>query len=344
MARAWSESPQDRFDWIFVLTFLVFFPLVWMLTRKRKEVAKADFSVLIALIPSLAGYFFALQAGINALQIISGIAISYSMFWLIYGGQNAYRVLPIFAMLGLGVTSTTYWINYYVDSPEIIHGVIIKFAIAVIFLVWLTLNFLREKIVQTRTLFFAGAVCIGLLFIWQSEETLSKPEAAVILNLTDGKVGPYLGQSQEVTADDIRFFGQDSLVEKFYYVGQEYGIHVLALTCGSKINSVHPASHCLRSAGWTVQSEAVRGIVLNENDFNINEVSAEYRGDAYLFWVWYSNPEISTASFVDFRKRWSSDVVWRTYQVMVPVGEMTEANLFEARRQLRSFLEVVSQR
>lgn len=341
--RAWDNSPQDRLDWVFVLLFAILFPLVWMLTRKRKEVAKADFYVLIVLLPAVFGYAASIHMGINAIQIICGIAIAYSVFWLIYGGQNAYRVLPAFALLGLGVTSTTYWINHYFDSSQIIHGFVIKAVFTGFLLLWLLVNYLREKQIETKTLLFGGAVCVASFLIWQSSALSTETGPAIVLNLSEGKVGPYLGQSQEVTAEDIRFFGEDSEVEKFYYIGSEDGIYVLAITCGEKINSIHPASHCLRSSGWTVVSEEIIRTGVSGPTSNVNEVIAEDANGRYVFWVWYTNMDFSTASFVHFRKKWKRDEIWRTYQVMVPLRGETSDVLVSARTQLREFIGVFAE-
>ncbi|MBT63191.1 MAG: hypothetical protein CML13_08265 [Puniceicoccaceae bacterium] len=343
MYRAWRDSPQDRFDWIFVTLFAILFPLVWIKTRKREEVATVDYTVLIVLIPSLLVYAAAMHMAINALQIICGICTAFSVFWLIYGGQNAYRVLPTFGLLFLGVTSTTYWVNYYVGDPGMMSGHIIKFAAALILLAWQTINILWEKKVQTRSLLYSGAVLLAMLYIWQSEESSSEQGAPMVLSLTPGKVGTYLGQAQEVTENDIRFFGEDSEIEKFYYIGDDQGIYILALTCGSKINSIHPASHCLRTSGWVIHSEEILTANLHEEPVYITEIVAESQNAAYLFWVWYSNPDYSTGSFVHFRKEWQRDVTWHTYQLMIPLTNKDDASgLIQARKELRALLETVA--
>lgn len=341
MFQAWNDSPLDRFDWIFVLLFALLFPLIWMKTRKRKEVAQVDYAVLIVLLPTILAFGAAIYLSINALQILCGIAFAFTMFWFIYGGQNAYRVLPAFGLLTLGVTSTTYWINYYVGDPEMIAGYILKFTAAGILLLWLTSNFIWERKVRTRTLLFAGASCLALLYIWQNEQVSSLKGAPISLELSEGKTGPYLAQSQEVTSDDIRFFGEDSEIDKYYYIGDAEGIFILAVTCGTKVNSIHPASHCLRVSGWTVLSEDISTIALNEKTLYLTEILAEYRNATYLFWVWYSNPDFSTGSFVHFRKEWRSDQTWQTYQLMLPLKDNDLQNLIAARKELLSLLRAV---
>ncbi|CAA6677588.1 MULTISPECIES: exosortase/archaeosortase family protein [unclassified Lentimonas] len=339
MLRAWSDSPQDRFDWIFVSMFALLFPLAWLKTRKRMQVAAVDYAVLIVLLPALLGYGAAVYATINALQILCGIAIAYSVFWLIYGGQNAYRMLPVFALLTLGITSTTYWINYYVGDPGMTSGYLIKFTTAGILLLWLAVNLRWETKVQTRSLLYSGAVCLAILYIWQSEETSSQKGAPVILQLSEGKTGPYLGQTQEVTADDIRFFGEDSVIEKFYYIGDASGIYILALTCGRKINSIHPASHCLRSSGWTILSEEILKTSIDEDALYLTEIVAESQNQTYLFWVLYSNSEFSTGSFVHFRKEWNRDETWHTYQLMIPLESEESQSLIKARKEILALLQ-----
>lgn len=319
MFRAWRDSPQDENDWIFVLLFAVLFPLVWMLTRKRKEVSQADYTVLIFMVPALIGYAGAWVIGINALQILFGIAIAYAVFWFIYGGQNAYRVLPCYALLALGVTSTTYWINFYIESPDMMRGLWIKLSCAGVLLLWLLLNFLKEQVVKTKTLLFSGTVCIVVIFIIVDEDVHSETGAPLILNLESGRVGPYISQSQEITPSDIRFFGEGSQIDKYYYIGKQSGTYILALTCGDQIHSIHPASHCLRSSGWTVLSEKILEYALTADTLFVNEIVAEYGGARQIFWVWYTNERFSTASFVNFRKSWDSRENWYTYQLMSPI-------------------------
>jgi hypothetical protein len=341
MLRAWSNSPQDRFDWIFVSIFVLLFPLVWLKTRKRKEVATVDYTVLIVLVPALLGYVASLYVAINALQILCGIAIAFSVFWFIYGGQNAYRVLPLFGLLAVGITSTTYWINYYVGDPGMLSGYLIKFTTAGILLIWLATNLLWERKIQTRSLLYSGAVCVAALYIWQSEESSAQKGAPILLQLSEGKTGPYLGQTQEVTDDDIRFFGEDSAIEKYYYIGDANGVYILALTCGTKINSIHPASHCLRSSGWTILSEEIFQTTINEDPIYVSEIVAQSQNQRYLFWVWYSNSVFSTGSFVHFRKEWDRDETWQTYQLMVPLKNEETQSLINARKELLSLLKTV---
>jgi hypothetical protein len=156
-------------------------------------------------------------------------------------------------------------------------------------------------------------------------------------------VGNYLGQTQEVTANDIRFFGEDSEIDKYYYIGDSKGIYILALTCGSKINSIHPASHCLRTSGWTILTEEIFKTSLNEQDVYLTEIVAEHQNTPYLFWVWYTNSEYSTGSFVHFRKEWKRDITWRTYQFMVPLErEDDNHSLIKARKEMLSLLKTLT--
>lgn len=339
MFRAWTVSPQDRYDWIFILLFAMLFPSVWMLTRKRRQVTGMDCHALILLIPAFLGYGAALYESINAVQILCGIAIAFSVFWLIYGGQNTYRMFPTFAMLALGVTSTTYWINYFIASAHILSGLVIKLILAAILLLWLISNYLWEKKVKSGTILFAGAVCVVLLLTWQNSKATTQSGAAVMLKLSEGKHGTYLGRCQELTAEDIRFFGTDNRLEKYYYIADVNGIFVLAITCDRNVNSIHPASHCLRSSGWTVLSEEIIQTEIDHKSFYVDEIVTEKSDTPFLLWVWYSNSRFSTGSFMYFRRMWNRHEVWHTYQVMIPMQENNPENIKKARQGLKAFLE-----
>lgn len=218
-------------------------------------------------------------------------------------------------------------------------GHLIKYAAALVLCLWLAVNFIWEKKVQTRTLLYAGAVVLTIFYVALSNSTTSKKGAPLLLPLAEGKNGGYLSQAQEVTVNDIRFFGEDSQIERYYYIGDGAGIHILGVTCGNKINSIHPASHCLRSSGWIILSEEIAKVNLAGEDVYLGEIIAQYQNAPCLFWVWYSNSEYSTGSFVHFRKDWSEDEIWHTYQIMVPLQGMELPELNTARKELLSLLK-----
>ncbi len=339
MLNAWQTSPQDKYDWIFIFLFTLLFPLVWTLTRKRHQVSQIDCHALFLLIPAVVMYIISWITQINAAQIFCAIAIAFAVFWLIYGGQNTYRMFPTFALLGLGVTSTTYWLNYYISSPHILPGLIFKAVSALILILWLLSNYLWEKKVRSETILFAGSVCIVIIIIGLNGMTVNQQGTPVILNLEEAKKGTFIGRAQDVTKQDIRFFGSDSVIDRYYFVGTNKGIFVLAITCGQKVNSIHPASHCLRTSGWTIVSEKIKKMEINGKTFYIDEIITENNNSTFLMWVWYSNSGFSTSSFVYFRRMWNQSETWHTYQIMISLDNRNQSSIHAAQDQLQDFVQ-----
>ncbi len=340
MFHAWRSSPQDRLDWIFVTLFALLFPAVWLRTRKRQPAFGIDYYALFLLIPALLGYGLFFYMRINAGQIASGIVIAFAVFQLLYGSQNAHRLLPAFGILALGVTSSTYWINYFVANfPLHVPGLAIKAIAAVLLFLWLLANCSRERKVRPGSLLFTVAVGLALLCIWQNNQAAMQTGSPVILSLSEGETGGYLSRRQEVTADDIRFFGADSRIDKYYYVADTDSFHILALTCGENVNSIHPASHCLRGAGWTVHSENIITTEIGGKTFHVNEIAAQKQNVTVLLWAWYTNERSSTGSFINFRRTWNRSDVWRTYQVMTSLQNFTPESRNAARLRMQTFLQ-----
>ncbi len=343
MFHAWRSSPQDNLDWIFILLFAFLFPAVSLRNNKCKPIARPDYYALFLLVPALLGYGLFLHARINAAQIASGIAIAFAVLWLLGGGRNAYRLLPAFGILALGTTSSTYWISYFVSGfPLSVSGFAIKTIAAIILLLWLVLSHFRPKTIRPGTLLFTAAAGVALLFVWQSNRMGMQKDAPVILTLSEGRMGDYLSRRQEPTADDIRFFGADSRIEKYYYVSDTEGFHILALTCGENVNSIHPASHCLRTSGWTIHFENTTATEIAGKAFHVNEIVAERDNATVLLWVWYANERFSTGSFLHFRRAWNREDAWHTYQVMTSLRNSTPESRTAARLRMQAFLQLLA--
>ena len=153
----------------------------------------------------------------------------------------------------------------------------------------------------------------------------------------DSQVG-YLGREVPPTESFLRFF-RTSEARQFRYASPSDEVAVLAVRIGNDIHEVHPATHCLRSSGWTVRSEEAREVALSgrEGPLAVTEAIVENRtGRRMLMWVWYSSRTVSTGSFIRFRHLYSTDEVWQTYQLTTFLGR--NETLDGARQKLLAFL------
>lgn len=149
----------------------------------------------------------------------------------------------------------------------------------------------------------------------------------------------YLGREMPATDSFSRFF-RTSDAHQFRFASDRDEVSVLSVRIGKDIHEIHPATHCLRSSGWTIRSEALRDVTLAERDESLSvteAIATDEAGDSLLVWVWYSSDASSTGSFIRFRRLYSPSVDWRTYQLTTFVG--FDGDIERARQKLRTFLE-----
>ena len=148
----------------------------------------------------------------------------------------------------------------------------------------------------------------------------------------------YLGREVPPTESFIRFF-RTSDAHQFRYASRRDEVAVLAVRIGNDIHEVHPATHCLRSSGWTVRSEEARDVALTgrEGPLAVTEAIVENRtGGRMLMWVWYSSASVATGSFIRFRHLYATDEAWYTYQLTTFLGRNETPD--DARQKLCAFL------
>ncbi|WP_276740242.1 exosortase-associated EpsI family protein [Victivallis vadensis] len=332
--RAWRQSPLDRFDWIFGALFLAAAGIAWSRLRERRE--KPDGVALAALLPSLALFLLALRVDNHALGIIGAVAFNWSAVWLAWGWRSACCIFPAYGILMLMCTSSRYWLGYFFSIFRL-DGLAIKAILTVLFAGWLGLSLLRERRVRRESFFFCLALLLVLMTVWQAG-TLQRRSAAFVPEFHSVNFSGYLGRSLEPTADDRRFFG-GSRLRKFFYAADSGIVNVLALTCGDDVHQIHPAGHCLRTSGWRIVSERLTEAEIGGRKLEVSEIVASNPGTTLLVWVWYSCRSFSTGSFLGFRRSWSADTQWHTYQISTPLFTSEE----EGRARLGEFLNAAAQ-
>ena len=113
-----------------------------------------------------------------------------------------------------------------------------------------------------------------------------------------------------------------SHARQFRYENPTNSITVLAVEIGKDVHEVHPATHCLRSAGWRIVSENIVEVdgVRDDSPFAVTEAVVDSISGKLLVWIWYSSDELSTGSFLHFRRLYKSSVRWFTYQLSTSIG------------------------
>lgn len=163
------------------------------------------------------------------------------------------------------------------------------------------------------------------------------PRAAFAPEFTPGSQPGMLGREVAPSQWFKRFF-RTSDAHQFRYADISNRVSVLTVSIGGDIHEVHPATHCLRTGGWRVVSERIVQVEHPDGGIlDVDEAVVDSLKGRRLVWIWYSSDKVSTGSFLHFRRMYSEDGRWRTYQVATPAGAGDEG-LEAARNLLRRFL------
>ena len=323
LMQAWSGSRLDRWDWLFYLLFVP--AAVWAL-RKEKW-GKCDFSALLVLMPMLLLALGEKFYHINAIAVAASSGVIFAAVWLLGAWQAAYRLLPAVVILLLGTPSSSYQLSLLLMCP-VYAAWVIKFALALLCLGWIWYNKRRALVVKCGTLCFAVAALASGMLLLHSRELYFEGES--FTPEFTPHIGDFWGRSITPDENTKRFFATSS-VRQFRYAKSNADISVLAVQCGKNIHEIHPASHCLRTSMWTVNSESVLHLPGN---FAVTEIDAVKGRTRMLVWVWFSSEKISTPSFLGFRRHFQSGSKYYTYQISIPVY----SNIETSRKELEKFL------
>ena len=326
---AWRGSRLDQWDWIF---YILTVPAVLLGCRKVKP-GNFEWSALTLLIPALAAALLTPYHKVNALSVAGGCVVIFAAVWLIYSWQFACRILPAAVILLSGTPSSSYAVSLLLMCPVYMAWAV-KFLLAAGCFVWIICN--ERFLLQIRkgTLCFIAALgCSGFLLLHSREIYFEGKE--FIPEFT-GHVGEFWGRSIEPDENTKRFF-VTGIVRQFRYNRNDTDVSVLAVKCGKDIHEIHPASHCLRTGFWTINSEKIFYL---QDDFAVTEIDAEKGSSRFLMWVWYSGDEISTPGFLGFRRHFKSGGNYYTYQISTPIHKDSE----QSRAVLRQFLRSLKNR
>jgi len=329
LLQAWSGSRLDHWDWIFYLASI---PAAAWAMRSQK-IGKCDFYALFLLIPMLM-----LTAGgslhhINALSIASAAGVIFAAVWLLGSWAVAYRLLPAAVILLLGTPSSSYQISLLMMCP-VWAAWAVKFLLAVLCLIWIWYNRHSGSLIKKGTLCFSAAVLASGFLLLHTRELYFRgvsfiPEFA-------SHCGDFWGRSIQPDANTKRFF-VTSTVRQYRYTQNNIDISVLAVKCGKNIHEIHPASHCLRTSLWRVDSEKI--LYLQDN-LAVTEIDAQKGSNHILVWVWYSSEKFSTPGFLGFRRHFKPGENYYTYQISVPLY----GNIETSRKALKNFVQTLKRK
>ena len=331
---SWRVSPMDRPNWIFHLAFLLLaacaVPAV-MDSAKKRSVEMLALLFAFAFFLGFLGAMFVRQ--IHMLRILSGMAFWWSCVWAFCGWQGAWAMLPAFAALALGCTSSTYLLcHHWLLQPQTvlylkIGGTVLCAAVCAVLM-------LTDYVMKFDVfIFLMGAAAIIVPALNMKNDV--KPSPPYRPDLTAAPTG-YTITETPLTEDTIRFF-EGAEVHQYSISDGVFHCSLLEVKCGDDIHKIHPASHCLRSGGADVQSEEVVMHTMPDGQkLSVTEIHSKLRGRPILTFVWYTEQEESLGSYFWFRTHWSASEQWYSYQI---VTEIYDGNEDAARKFL---LEVLS--
>ena len=136
----------------------------------------------------------------------------------------------------------------------------------------------------------------------------------------------------------MRFF-RTGEASQFAYANASNAVSVLSVKVGKDVHEIHPATHCLRSGGWFVESDGLRRVALpgRTAPLQVTEAIVQKGGARALVWIWYSTDKQSVGSFLRFRQLYSRADAWHAFQVMTSL-DFEERSLGLKRQELAAFL------
>lgn len=325
---AWRFSPMDKRDFVFAIAFLLSALVALVFTGHSTPVFQKR--ILLADICFLCGYVFCRVISLNSGAVICAIMFWWVHIWMLRGIRLAFNLLPSFIILLLSVVSSVYWMCvFWGITPTTAFW--LKIFVMVLLLV--------SEILILR---YAWLPKIGII-IFSMGMTAATAVMFMLGNITktyasckmafQPVVGKYMGIEMDKNKSFERFF-KYSEAHHYKYSMDTADFTLLTVDCHDNIHEIHPASHCLRSSGWAIESEKSIQITIDEKILNVTEVKASRHNSKILLWVWYSNHNISTGNFICFRRLWKNREMWSSYQL----GILDKQDLDESRSLLKDIL------
>lgn len=275
------------------------------------------------------------RAHLNLFGLLSIAAVAVGVA-VIRRRRNAIRSGGVLATAFLIAVGIPYVFGVYrdVNALQLIAGVCILWSAG-----WFLFGRMAAAFFAPAALFAILAVPGTMYWMRNASSSLAAAPCAPFAPefSVDSQKG-MLGRELQPSAGFTRFF-RTSSAHQFMYASPSNSVSVLAVTVGDDIHEIHPATHCMRSAGWRVVSEGIARMERpNGGALEVDEAVVESIDGRMLVWIWYSSDAASTGSFLHFRRMHSAATRWRTYQIATSLGDAPDA-LADARGRLERFLE-----
>lgn len=325
---AWAYSPMDQRDYVFLAAFLISSTAVLLFARQSKP--SFQLRIALATLVFFLGFVLCKVISLNSGAIITGIMFWWTLIWYLKGWSLAYLLLPSFCTLLLASVSSTYWICVFFGiSPEIVFA--LKVAVTIILAIITVLNIRLNWEPRQGIVIFAIAMTAAVVLLLQLGN-VTDTYPALRLNFAP-KVDQFIGREIDETEAFNRFF-KYSDAHNYKYADDMDVFTLLMVNCGNNIHEIHPASHCLRSGGWEIESEQMIEYQIDGKPLCVTEVKGHFDYRTIILWVWYTNDKISTGNFICFRRLWRPNSNWATYQI----GVDNNGDLEESRQALEKLV------
>lgn len=332
MVQAMRQSRPDHWDWVFWVGFAALTAVLWPRLRRWAGGISAWF--LTGAGVGVLLYGFGIWQPVHALSILGGVIFAWSMTGVAFGGKVACAMLPVFGILGLSCTGSTYWIGYFSGCD----GLTVKVFAGLLLALWALATAWSRKLLPVRWLLFAGGLGL-LLFLYFFHGYRYEIYPAFHPAVDAFRFGAFIGREVPVSASDRHFFG-DSRIRRAFFADDPYVVAVLKVCDFEDVHKIHPAGYCLRAAGRSIQADRLYTTHAGGHGLQVNEILVD-NGDGtfMLLWAWYTSDKNSSGSFLFFRRNYSRRGDWSTYQVAATgLGSGSGAEIAAARTVLETFL------
>ena len=326
---SWRTSPMDRPNWIFHLAFLLLaacaVPAVKDSVMDPAKKRDGDDNAPLALLFAFAFFLGFLGATfvrqIHMARILAGMAFWWSCVWAFCGWRGAWALLPAFAVLLLGCTSSTFLLcNHFLIQPRTV--LFLKIGATLLCAVVCAVLMLTDYVMKYGTFIFLLAVAIVVVAAMNLKNDV-RPAPPYRPDLTAAPAGFSITETP-LSENTIRFF-EGAEVHQYGISDGIFQCSILEVKCGDDIHKIHPASHCLRSGGAEVRSEnVVMHTMPDGQKISVTEIRSNLRGTPILTFVWYTGPKETLGSYFWFRTHWSSSEQWYSYQIVTEIYDGSE--------------------
>ena len=323
---------MDQRDYVFVIAFAVSALAALVFTGHSAPAFQKQ--ILLVVICFLFGYVFCRVISLNSGAIICAIMFWWAHIWMLRGGRLAFNLLPSFMILLLSVVSSVYWMSVFLGITPTTAFWIKLLAMAILLVLEaLILHYSWLPRVE-NVVFCMGMTAATAVMLMLGNITKTYAPCKVAFHSIAGK---YIGIEMDKDKSFERFFKYSDAHHYKYSLDNTVNFTLLTVDCHHNIHEIHPASHCLRTTGWTIESEKPIQVTIEEKIFNVTEVKASWRKSKILLWVWYSNDNVSTGNFICFRRLWRESEKWSSYQL----GILDINDLDESRSLLKDILSTI---